>query len=94
MLVLSLKPRKKLTGTGKQAGRQAEGQDRVLSQADALTKKDGVLKKIEMSGPPSIFFLSSYQQATALLAHTPHNFLLCIIFSLLDLKTSRSYSAF
>ena len=38
MLVLSLKPLKKLTGTDRQTDRQADGQDHVLSQADALTK--------------------------------------------------------
>ena len=38
MFILSLKPLKKLTGTGRQTGRQADGQDHVLSQADALTK--------------------------------------------------------
>ena len=38
MLVLPMKPLKKLTGTNGQADRQADGQDHVLSQADALTK--------------------------------------------------------
>ena len=35
---LSLKPLKKLNGTGRQVGRQTGAQDHVLSQADALTK--------------------------------------------------------
>ena len=39
MLVLSTKPLQKLTGTDRQAGRRTDGQDHVLSQADALTKK-------------------------------------------------------
>ena len=44
MLVLSLKPLKKLTGTNSrqtdgQTDRRTDGQDHVLSQADALTKK-------------------------------------------------------
>ena len=34
MLVLSLKPLKKLTGTG----RQRDAQDHILDQADTLTK--------------------------------------------------------
>ena len=38
MFVLSPKPLKKLTGTGRQTGGQAQAQDYVLSQADALTK--------------------------------------------------------
>ena len=40
MLVLSPKPRKKLTEIGGYSGGQAGGQDRALSQADAhaLTK--------------------------------------------------------
>ena len=46
MLALSLKPLKKIAGTDGQAGRQAhrqtgrqtDGQDHILSQADALTK--------------------------------------------------------
>ena len=37
-VVSSLKPLKKLTGTGRQTGGQAQAQDYVLSQADALTK--------------------------------------------------------
>ena len=44
MLVLSPKPLKKLTGTDRQADRQtdrqADEQDHILSQADALTKKE------------------------------------------------------
>ena len=40
MLVLSTKPLQKLTGTGRQTDRQEDVQDYVLSQADALTKKD------------------------------------------------------
>ena len=31
--------KEKLTGTDRQTGRQADGQDHVLGQADALTKK-------------------------------------------------------
>ena len=42
MLVLSLKPLKKLTGTDRHAGRQADGQDHALNQADALTKKEAI----------------------------------------------------
>ena len=34
-----MKPLQKLTGTDRQADRQTDGQDHVLSQADALTKK-------------------------------------------------------
>ena len=47
MLALSLKPLKKIAGTDGQAGRQAhrqtgrqtDGQDHILSQADGLTKR-------------------------------------------------------
>ena len=45
MLVLSPKPLKKLTGTVRQADRQADGQDHVLSQADALAKNEDDPKK-------------------------------------------------
>ena len=38
MFVLSAKPLKKLPGTDMQADRQVDGQDHVLSQADAQTK--------------------------------------------------------
>ena len=38
MLLLSAKPVYKLTGTDRQADRQTDAQDHVLSQADALNK--------------------------------------------------------
>ena len=39
MLVLSPKPLKKLAGTERQAGGQADAQDHTLSQADAQLKR-------------------------------------------------------
>ena len=47
MLVLSPKPLKKLTGTVRQVDRQADGQDHVLSQADALAKNEDDPKERE-----------------------------------------------
>ena len=46
--------------TGRQAGRQTDGQDHVLSQADALTKKKNVKQVFNTS--PSIWAINKHFQ--------------------------------